>query len=183
MSYTSRCGRRQPTFIYPYVTHVISRTRPFHLFCVQHWKGGSGLGTRLRHCVFSSCWQSVVTGQSFLLEDTGISAIITTVMWSSKMISILLSQVIDLIDNSVSFKCRYSLIGLILNSTVRKGRILGDHRPDMEFVVPSLVHARSRRVWIQLPRCFYVSFVITCMPFSDAFRRHSGFKGQKVQEQ
>ena len=44
-----------------YVTHVISRTRPSPFFCVQHWKGGSGLGTRLLGAKaptdFEACYQ------------------------------------------------------------------------------------------------------------------------------
>ena len=42
-------------------------------------------------------------------------------------------------------------IGSIPNSIVRKGRTLGDHRPDIEFIVQSLVHARTRRVQIRPP--------------------------------
>ena len=60
-----------------------------------------------------------------------------------------LSRVIDSIEDSVSFKhTKFStpLIGSISNAIVRKERILGDHRLDLEFVVQLLVRKILRSV-------------------------------------
>ena len=55
------------------------------------------------------------------------------------------------INNLASFNFHALLIGSIPSTIVRKGRTLGDHRPDIGFVVQSLVHERLR---IQPPWCF-----------------------------
>ena len=65
------------------------------------------------------------------------------------------SRAIDSIKESVSFLqasiFSAPLIGSILNAIVRKGRTLGDHKPNVMFVVQWLVHVRSRTVCIRLP--------------------------------
>ena len=49
------------------------------------------------------------------------------------------------------------LIGSISNTFVKKRRTLADHRPDVEFIVQLLVHARLRAVCILPPWRFCVS--------------------------
>ena len=43
------------------------------------------------------------------------------------------------------------LIDSLPNTIIRKGRILDNHKPDMEFAVHSLVHVRSSTVYVPPP--------------------------------
>ena len=75
--------------------------------------------------------------------------------FSEKTCHIELSRTINLIEDSVSFERWYSppswYVWSRRDSQERRDLYLGDHRPDVEFVVQSLVRVRSRTVCIRPP--------------------------------